>query len=124
MPSLTQRRKSIESSPAETPGLVLLDRKQRPIFYNAEAARILNCSLTHSPEDKNNGSVAAAVRAMLVDRRDQKQRAEAGSEIMSWQTFAVFEGTGKRSPGTTGILIEMNRAEQKRPDVPTIAREF
>jgi hypothetical protein len=32
MPSLTQRRKSIESIPATAPGLLLLDSKQRPIF--------------------------------------------------------------------------------------------
>jgi len=124
MSLLEPRHKNPESITTNPPGLLLLDRKHRPIFYNAEAARILSSSINGGREQLGNGSVAAAVRAMMVHRKDATHTTEGGTEIVSWQTFAVFEKTGKRSPGMTGILIEMNHAEQKRPDVPTIAREF
>jgi DNA-binding CsgD family transcriptional regulator len=131
MSSLVQRSKCRVPIAIGAPGLLLLDEKQNPIFYNAEAARILNYSVDSRSEQHRGNSVAAAVRAKLFRRRSANQEAgTVATEIFSddkrysWQTFAVFEKTGKRSPGMTGVLIEMNLTERKRPDVPTIAREF
>src|SRR6478672_7714044 len=103
MSSLAQRSKNRPSA-ISAPGLLLLDDKQRPIFYNAEAARILNCSVDSSGEQQRGSGVAAAVRAKFFRGKSVNQEtgtvaADLVSEDKrySWQTFAVFEKTGKRS---------------------------
>jgi DNA-binding CsgD family transcriptional regulator len=130
MSSFAQRSKNRPSA-ISAPGLLLLDEKQRPIFYNAEAARILNCSVDSSGEQQRGSGLAAAVRAKFFRGKSSNQETGNGATELfsedrrySWQTFAVFEKTGKRSHGMTGVLIEMNGTERKRPNVPTIAREF
>lgn len=130
MASPAQYSKNRESIVARAPGFLLLDARQRPIFYNAEAEQILNYWAAGRGDRPGRAGVAEAVRAILGRRNGGIKVAEPGSEILSgrrrynWQTFSVFEKSGKRSPKITAVLIEVSRAARRPNEMPNLAREY
>ena len=131
MPSSVQNTKSRDPLAARAPGFLLLDARHRPIFYNAEAERILNFSINGHLQRPGKATIAEAVRSILSGTSAiMKTESEGEPEILSgrrhysWQTFSLLEKNGKRSPRITAVLIEVRRDQRKQAGMPEVTREY
>jgi hypothetical protein len=84
MSLLEPRHKNPESIVTNAPGLLLLDRKHRAIFYNAEAAQILNSSITQGKFLKNRNENfrprELAIMEDFVTGSEQRSNSSTSSE--------------------------------------------
>ena len=107
------------------PGFVLLDAAKKPIYYNAEALRILS-QAAKSETPRAPGGTKKALRA-LVQRKFSGNEG-GGAEFISGEVhyrcrmFSVFQNCAKATGPATGLLIEASRSKEMRES--ELAEEF
>ncbi len=110
-----------------TPGFLVLDTTNRPIYFNSEALRVLTYPLRMKEVEDPGKFLSQAIQPMFLDSPSPIQSAltvdfRSGQRRYVCRLFPLVRNTGKPSPGITGLLIE--RSVHKSVDVSAAAQQF
>ncbi len=110
-----------------TPGFLVLDAADRPIYFNSEAVRVLTYPLRTKDVEDLGKFLSQAVQSMRMDSTSPIQSVltadfRSGRRRYLCRLFPLVQSSGKPSRGIAGVLIE--RYVSKSVDVSAAAQQF